>query len=186
VNDHDLNAVAADLVAVIVLRPARIGDQADDEQRSGGDRAPESTTRLLLKESTDRRANVLLDLAILELRERRHAESRALFAESLELALGRGFRSSIGLALRGLAATAAADGRLEPAARLLGTAERIDEETGWPMHEYERAAFAEVAAAVGARADEPEIAAALEAGARMSDTDAIAYALAVAGEGAAV
>jgi predicted ATPase/DNA-binding SARP family transcriptional activator len=136
--------------------------------------------------SDDLVANALLDLAILELRERRHAESRALFAESLELALGRGFRSDIALALRGLAATAAADsGRLGPSARLLAAADCIDEETGWPMQEYERAAFAEVAAAVRARADEPDIAAAVEAGARMSDAEAAAYALAVVGEGAA-
>src|SRR5262249_48458471 len=44
-------------------------------------------------------SNTLLDVGILELLERRRAEAGRVFAESLELAVARGLRSNIHLAL---------------------------------------------------------------------------------------
>jgi predicted ATPase/class 3 adenylate cyclase len=120
----------------------------------------------------------LADLGMLELREHRYPEAVSVFAESLERSVKRGFRARVGVCLRGLAATAAAAGQLEAAARMLGTADRIDDETGFLWDTVERDAFDEVAAPLLDRVDEPEIAAALAAGRAMSESDAAAYALA--------
>ena len=123
-------------------------------------------------------ASVLLDVGILELRERRYAEAVAPFAECLGCALGCGLRVHVAVSLRGLAAAAAGRGELEPAARLLASADRMLDETGHLMEDYEREAFEDALAPVLDRADEPEIAAAWAAGRAMSEADAAAYALA--------
>jgi len=125
-------------------------------------------------------ASVLLDVGILELRERRFAEAGTVFVETLECGLRRGLRPHVALSLRGLAGTAAAAGALEAAARMLGAAETIEAETGWVLDAYEREAFAEAVGQVLAHADEPELAAAWTAGRAMTDSDAAAYALATA------
>ena len=128
---------------------------------------------------------VLLDLGILEVRERRHADAVTLFAESLTVGLRQGLLHSIALSLRGLAATAAADGQLDAAARMLGAAERIDEQTGFGVFladESERAVLDDATAPVLERAGEPDIAAAWAAGRAMSEADAAAYALATVAE----
>jgi hypothetical protein len=124
----------------------------------------------------------LLDLGILDLRERRYAESTQAFAEVLQRALGRGLRPFVAYSLRGVAATAAVRGHLEVSARLLGAAGRIEEEIAWQMQAYERDAFDEAVASVLERADDPEIASALAAGRAMSDSEAAAYALATVAE----
>jgi predicted ATPase/class 3 adenylate cyclase len=123
-------------------------------------------------------ANMLLDVGILELRERRYTEAVPAFIESLERGLRRGFRLHVALSLRGLAATAATAGRIEHAATMLGAAERIEEETGWSGVAHEREALGEVLAPVLARTGEAEIAAALAAGRAMTDAEAAAFALA--------
>ena len=124
----------------------------------------------------------LLNVGILELRERRYADAVAPFAESLECALGRGLRIHLAVSLRGLAGAAAGRGELEPAARLLASADRMLDETGYLMEDYERETFDEALAPVLDRADEPEIAAALAAGRDMSEADAAGYALATVAE----
>ena len=124
----------------------------------------------------------LLDLGILELRERRYTESTQCFVEVLERSLGRGLRTFVAYSLRGIAATAAVRGRLEASAQLLGAAGRIEEETAWQMQSYEREAFDEAVAPVLERATEPEIASALAAGRGMSDSEAAAHALATVSE----
>ena len=138
----------------------------------------ESVARARELDQDDDLASVLLDLGVLNLRERRFAEAAPLFAESLQSALERGLRVHAAMALRGIAATTAAAGELAAAARMLGRAERTTEETDWVMEPYERDAYAEVLGRVLDRADEPELAAALAAGRAMSEADAAAYALA--------
>ncbi len=127
-------------------------------------------------------ASILVDQGIAYLRERSYADAVPVFVEGLERGLRRGLRVHVAMSLRGLAASVAADGQFEPAARMLGAAEAIDEVTGWLMEPYEREAFAEAVAPVLARVDEPVIAAALAAGRLMSESDAAAYALATVAE----
>ncbi len=125
---------------------------------------------------------VLLDLGILELRERRHADAVTLFAEGLNIGVKQGLLHAISQSLRGLAATEAAGGQLDAAARMIGAAERIDKQTGFGVFladESERAVLDDATAPVHDRADEPAIAAAWAAGRAMSESDAAAYALAI-------
>jgi len=120
-----------------------------------------------------------LELGILALREQRYDESLPLFVESLESALKYGRRPVIPPSLRGIAASAVARGDLEPAARMLGAAEGIEEADGWPeLDRYERAAFEAALAPLLDRLDEPELAAARTAGQKMNEADAAAFALA--------
>ncbi len=77
--------------------------------------------------------NVLVDLGILALHERRYDDSVPLFVESLESALRHGLRVNVALSLRGLAAATAVRGDLESAARMLGAAETIEEQIGEEM-----------------------------------------------------
>jgi ATP/maltotriose-dependent transcriptional regulator MalT len=123
-------------------------------------------------------ATFLIDVGMLELREHRYAEAVPIFLESLERALERSLRVHVAVSLRGLAATAAADGQLDAAARMLGTAGRIDEETGLRWEPFDREVFDGPSAPVLERADEPEIGSAWAAGRAMSDAEAVAYALA--------
>ena len=53
-----------------------------------------------------------------------------LFSGALESALRTGWRINVGYTLRGLAGVLATRGELEPAARLLGAADGIEEQTG--------------------------------------------------------
>ena len=99
-------------------------------------------------------------------------------AESLDGALRHGLRSNIALSLRELAASVAVRGELEPAARIFGAAEAIDEQTGWQMEPSWQAAFEVAMKLVADRADEPEIAGAWAAGKATTESDAAAYALA--------
>jgi predicted ATPase/class 3 adenylate cyclase len=121
---------------------------------------------------------VVIELGLVALLERRCDDATALFVEGLESAVEHGQRPNVGVALRGLAATAAIHGAIEQAARILGAAERIDEQTGQELFTHEQAALAEGTAHVEARATEPDIAAALAAGRELSDEEACAFALA--------
>jgi tetratricopeptide (TPR) repeat protein len=143
--------------------------------------------RALLEESLAQRrelgwdadvGGVLVDLGILALHERRFDDSVTLFVQSLEGSHRHGLRANVSLSLRGLAASAAVRGEHEPAARLLGAAETLQEQTDDVMAPFERSVFARAVEPVADRADEPEIAAALAAGRAMSEPDAVAYALA--------
>ena len=96
--------------------------------------------------SEDHLENTLVGLGILELRERRYAEAESVFVEILESSLRRGRRMHIALSLRGFAAIAAAAGRPESAGRMLGAADRIDEETGGLAGLLDLGAFAEILA----------------------------------------
>jgi tetratricopeptide (TPR) repeat protein len=119
-------------------------------------------------------------LAALELREHRYPQAASVFAETLECCLRSGVRVDVAVALRGLGATTAASGQLEAAARIIGAADRIDDETGFLWDAFDRDPYDEATAAVLTRANDPEIAAALAAGRAMSDAEAAAYALATA------
>jgi predicted ATPase/DNA-binding SARP family transcriptional activator len=145
--------------------------------------------RTLLDQSLDRvreagdelgLLNMLVDVGILELRERQFADAVKVFLECLERADKHGLRVHVGMSLRGLAAGAVAGGDLQAGARLLGAADKRDEETGWTMEPYERDTFGRAVAPVLARANEPEIAAALAAGRVMSDSELVRYAVAMA------
>jgi hypothetical protein len=68
----------------------------------------------------------------------------------------------------------------ESAARLLGAANAIVEEIAWQIAPHERDAFDDATRPVLERIDEPAIAAALEAGRRMSEANAAEYALTTA------
>jgi predicted ATPase/class 3 adenylate cyclase len=127
--------------------------------------------------SPDHLANTLVAVGILDLLELRHAEAEAAFAEVLEYSLGHGRRTHVGLALRGFAAGAAARGLLEPAARMLGAADRIDDETGGLAGTYDFAGLGRLLAPIREAAMQPELAAALAAGTAMTDSEAAAYAL---------
>jgi predicted ATPase/DNA-binding SARP family transcriptional activator len=118
----------------------------------------------------------VFDLGILALYERRYDDAGLLFTESLETALGQGDRAMVALALRGLAAIAAVRGELEPAARIEGAADAIDDQTGYRLERYERNAFAEPMRPVVESADNVEIAVARAAGRAMSEFAAVAYA----------
>jgi tetratricopeptide (TPR) repeat protein len=125
---------------------------------------------------SDHSPSILVGLGILELREQRYAEAEPLFVEILEWSMGRGFRMHLALALRGLAATAVAGGRVEPAVRMLGAADRIDEETGGLAGLHDLGAFAEILAPLRELAEQPELATEVAAGWAMTDADAAAYA----------
>jgi predicted ATPase/class 3 adenylate cyclase len=128
-------------------------------------------------QSPDHLANTLVAVGILELLECRHAEAEAAFVEVLEYSLRHGRRTHVGLSLRGLAAGAAAQGRLEPAARMLGAADRIDEETGGLAGTYDFAGLGGFLAPIREAAVKPETGALLAAGRAMTDSEAATYAL---------
>jgi predicted ATPase/DNA-binding SARP family transcriptional activator len=125
-------------------------------------------------------AKALSDLGVVALYERRYADAASLFAQTLEAAVESGWRAALPPALRGLAATAAARGELPAAARLLGAAEAIEEQTGAHAHPYERAALAEALAPLVDRSGEPELATAGDEGRGLRDSEAVAYALEIA------
>jgi hypothetical protein len=130
---------------------------------------------------SDREASVVLDLAAVELRQSRHAESARLFVEGLELALARGLRLELLVGLRGLAAAAAVRGELVWAAQILSAADRILAETDWSPEPHEEALVASAMSSVRERGAEPEIAAALAVGREMTDAEAAAFALETVG-----
>jgi predicted ATPase/class 3 adenylate cyclase len=126
--------------------------------------------------------NALCDLGILSLYEGRYEDAAPLFARALESALRTGWRINLVYTIRGLAATAAARADVDAAARLLGAADVIEEEIGERPQGYAVRIYAETAAPVLDRLDEPELAAAHAAGRAMSQADAVAFALATVNE----
>jgi tetratricopeptide (TPR) repeat protein len=126
--------------------------------------------------------NALCDLGIVDLYERRYDEALPRFARALESALRTRWRINLVYSLRGLAATAAAGGDLERAARLLGASDTIEEEIGEQIQGYAARIFDETATLVHARLDDPAIDAAYSGGRAMSQGDATAYALATVPE----
>jgi predicted ATPase/class 3 adenylate cyclase len=147
--------------------------------------------RTLLEESLERArnlgsdqtaGNVLSDLGILALEECRYEDSLTLFVESLKIAVEHGMRTIVAACLRGLAAATAVSGDLESAAHMLGATEALQEQIGAEPDPYERDALAQALRPLTQRADEPEIATALAAGRKMSESDAVGYALATIAE----
>jgi len=126
--------------------------------------------------------NALCDLGILALYEGRYEDAAPLFGRALESALRTGWRINLVYTIRGLAATAAARADLDAAARLLGAADVIEEEIGERPQGYAVRIYAETAAPVLDRLDEPQIAAAHAAGRAMSQADAVAFALTTVSE----
>jgi len=124
----------------------------------------------------------LCDLGILALYEGRYEDAAPLFGRALESALRTGWRINLVYTIRGLAATAAARADLDAAARLLGAADVIEEEIGERPQGYAVRIYAETAAPVLDRLDEPQIAAAHAAGRAMSQADAVAFALTTVSE----
>jgi predicted ATPase/class 3 adenylate cyclase len=127
-------------------------------------------------------SNGLCDLGVLALYERRYDDAVPLFAEALESSLRTRRRMNVAVALRGLAGAARVRGKLEDAARMLGAAETLEEQLGHNIDPYVRQAYAETTAAILARRDKPEIAAAWAEGKTMGDAEAAAYALATVAE----
>jgi predicted ATPase/class 3 adenylate cyclase len=126
--------------------------------------------------------NALCDLGILDLYERRYEDAAPLFARALESALRTGWRINVVYSLRGLAATATAEGDLERAARLSGASDVIEEEIGERIQGYAARIFEKTASLVRNRLDEPPIEVAYSAGRAMSQADAVTYALATVPE----
>jgi tetratricopeptide (TPR) repeat protein len=126
--------------------------------------------------------NALCDLGVLALYEGRYEDAAPLFARALESALRTGWRINLVYTIRGLAATAAARADLDAAARLLGAADVIEEEIGERPQGYAVRIYADTAAPVLDRLDEPQIAAAHAAGRAMTQADAVAYALTTVSE----
>ena len=122
--------------------------------------------------------NALCDLGVLSLYQRRHDDATSLFVQSLESAWRSGFTINIAYSLRGLGGVAAAQGHVETAARLLGAAEGVQEQTGDQTQPYAIRAFDETAAPVRKRLSEPAVAAAWAAGRAMSEDEAVSFALA--------
>ncbi len=122
------------------------------------------------------------DLGILDLYERRYEDAAPRFVRCLESALRSGWRINVVYSLRGLAATSAAGGDLETAARLLGASDVIEEEIGEQIQGYAARIFEETVKLVRARLDDPRIADAYAAGRAMDQTAAAAYALATVAE----
>jgi tetratricopeptide (TPR) repeat protein len=122
--------------------------------------------------------NALCDLGILDLYERRYEDAAPLFARALESALRTGWRINVVYSLRGLAATAAAGGDLERAARLSGASDVIEEEIGERIQGYAARIFEKATSLVRNQLDEPPIEVAYSAGRAMSQADAVAFALA--------
>ena len=133
-------------------------------------------------ESDQNAGNALCDLGILDLYERRYEDAAPLFARALESALRTGWRINVVYSLRGLAATAAAGGDLERAARLSGASDVIEEEIGERIQGYAARIFEQTASLVRNRPDEPPIDTAYSAGRAMSQADAVAFALATVPE----
>jgi predicted ATPase/class 3 adenylate cyclase len=122
-------------------------------------------------------ALTLVTLGILELREQRIPEASAVFVELLDYSVRRGLRMHVALSLRGFAAIAFAGGRLETAARLVGAADRIDEDTGGLTGLFDLGTFNQILAPLRALAEEqPDIAAALEEGRAMTVPEVTAWA----------
>jgi tetratricopeptide (TPR) repeat protein len=126
--------------------------------------------------------NALCDLGILDLYERRYEDAAPLFARALESALRTGWRINVVYSLRGLAATAAAGGDLERAARLSGASDVIEEEIGERIQGYAARIFEKATSLVRNQLDEPPIEVAYSAGRAMSQADAVAFALATVPE----
>jgi predicted ATPase/DNA-binding SARP family transcriptional activator len=147
-----------------------------------------SRARVLLAESLDRArsighddyvGNALLDYGILTLLERQFEESLPLFVESLEREREIGDCRGVALAMLGIGVWCIARGDLQSAARLVG-ASRSLQEGGQELLPYEEAAFEELLTAVADRAHDRDIEAALTEGRDMGESDATAFALAIA------
>jgi predicted ATPase/class 3 adenylate cyclase len=126
--------------------------------------------------------NAACDLGVLALYEHRHGDAIPLFVESLESARRTGWPLNIAYCLRGLGCVAVAHGDIETAARLLGSAESVEERIGELPQPYARRAYDEAAGAVHKRLEQPAIAAAWAAGRTLSEADAVSFALATAAE----
>ena len=121
-------------------------------------------------------ALTLVALGILELREDRVSEASAVFVELLDYSVRRGLQMHVALSLRGFAAIAFAVERVETAARLVGAADRIDDDTGGLTGLFDLGLFDQILAPLRALAERPDIAAAIEAGRMMSLSEAAVWA----------
>ena len=125
--------------------------------------------------------DISINLGLVALHERRYEDSVPLFAQSLETSLEHGVRIDIPLLLRCLAATVAVRGDVGAAAQMLGAADVLQEDFD-EMHFEIDDAYVEAVGPVLERADEPDIAAAWAAGRGMSESEAVAFALAAVAE----
>ncbi|MFL6018211.1 MAG: ATP-binding protein [Gaiellaceae bacterium] len=122
--------------------------------------------------------NALNDLGVVALCEGRYDDSVPMFVEALESALRAGWRINVAYAIRGLGGVLAMRGEIGPAAKLLGAATVIEEQTGEAMQGYAVDAYTKTAAPVLERLGDRNVAAAYAAGRAMTQEDAAAYALA--------
>src|SRR5207248_1594443 len=120
-------------------------------------------------------AALLRDLGELACRHGDPAAAAALFRESLAERCG-GDRLSIAAGLEGLAFAAAATGKPEPAARLLGAAASLRQSIGAPLSPRQRLRQEEALAALRASLGESLFAGAWEAGHSMTWEQALALA----------
>jgi predicted ATPase/DNA-binding CsgD family transcriptional regulator len=107
----------------------------------------------------------------------------ALYAENLERAQRVGYTMIVASSLFGLAGIAAASGRPEAGARLLGAAEGIAAALGSPIYPRDRPVRERARAALTAALGSERLAAVLEAGRALPREQAIAEALAITAAG---
>jgi predicted ATPase/DNA-binding CsgD family transcriptional regulator len=142
-----------------------------------------ATARALCEESLhicreigDKRgmARGLIGLGEVALGQGDHATARAAYEESIAIFEELGDRWFLAVSLDGLAGVTSAEGRFVRAARLLGTAEALFEDIGAPLPPHCRPAHERTLAAIRARLDEKNLAAAWAEGRAMTPERTIA------------
>ena len=102
------------------------------------------------------------------------------YAESLEIRRDLGDRSDVSYSLESIAATAAADGACEQAARLYGAAAALRAEIGAPLPQSEMARYRHGVETIHSALGEPAVSTAWEEGRTLPWMQAAAEALDVA------
>jgi ATP/maltotriose-dependent transcriptional regulator MalT len=103
-----------------------------------------------------------------------HATARAAYEESMAIFKELGDKWFLAVSLDGLAGVISAEGRPAGAARLLGTAEALFEAIGAPLPPHCRPAHERTLAAIRARLDRENLAAAWDEGRSMTPEQAVA------------
>jgi predicted ATPase/DNA-binding SARP family transcriptional activator len=142
----------------------------------------ESLTLLRARGDTANVARALFNLGASELELGRHAVADGHFREGLALARDAGDREDLAWILEGLAAIAAARGRTERAALLLGAADAQLSAMGADHKPYERSLRDRTEGALTQLPGEPPVAETVQRGAELPLADAIELALADEGE----
>ena len=125
-------------------------------------------------------ARSLTDLAYIDCAQGEHSAGDAACREALRIFAGLGHRRGIARALETSACIALAQGRAERALKLAGTAARLRESIGAPLHQEEKINLDQTLISAWTLLGEAEGRRAWEEGSSMSVEDALAYALSAA------